>query len=492
MTGTAPPGPELAELAHLSSPIPAAAPGLPSRPRVVVIGAGFGGLTALRRLAKVAADVTLVDKRNFHTFQPLLYQVATAGLDSASIAYPARGVLHRQKTAQFRMGEVVGIDRNAKAVRLADGDRLPYDYLIVASGAVTATFGIPGVDEYGLPLKTLTDAVRLRSHLLSTFEAADAGHADPDKAMTIVVVGGGPTGVELCGGISELITNVLALDHPRLDTAKARIVLVEMTDRLLGSFDPRSSKRALRALGRRGVEIKLGTSVSRVGADYVELKDGSRLGTHTLIWTAGIQASGLGKALGVELDKAGRVPVRSDLSLVEDSDVFVIGDLAAARDPAGNLYPQLAPVAMQQGRHAVRQIEARMFGRQSRTFHYTDKGTMATIGRNSAVAELPGHIRFGGFPAWLAWLGLHLVFLIGFRNRLTVMLDWSWNYLTHQRGARLILPMDSDDAESGTSESGGAEPGTSESGGRESGDAGAAYAGTDATVGSDPTATAAD
>ena len=422
-------------------------PGLPARPKVVVIGAGFGGLTAVRHLLKLAVDVTLVDKRNFHTFQPLLYQVATAGLDSASIAYPARAVLHRQTDANFRLGEVVGIDRAAKVVALADGDRLPYDYLIVASGAVTATFGTPGVDEYGLPLKTLTDAVRLRTHLLSSFEAADAGHVDPDTAMTIVVVGGGPTGVELCGGISELITKVLAPDHPVLDTHKARIVLVEMSDRLLGAFHPRSSERALRALSKRGVEIRLNTSVSKVGQDFVELADGSRIPTHTLIWTAGIQASALGRTLGVELDKGGRVPVGSDLSLAEGEDVFVIGDLAAARDRHGQLYPQLAPVAMQQARHAVSQIGARMFGRPPTPFHYTDKGTMATIGRNSAVAELPGHIRFGGFPAWLAWLGLHLVFLIGFRNRLSVLLDWSWNYLTFQRGARLILPMESDDSE---------------------------------------------
>jgi NADH dehydrogenase len=415
---------------------------------VVVVGAGFGGLTAVRHLLKLAVDVTLVDKRNFHTFQPLLYQVATAGLDSSSIAYPARGVLHRQHGgANFRLGEVVGIDRKAKTVRLADGDHLPYDYLIVASGAVTATFGIPGVDEHGFPLKTLTDAVRLRTHLLATFEAADAGHVDPAPAMTIVVVGGGPTGVELCGGMSELITKVLAHDHPGLDTSRARIVLVEMADRLLGSFHPRSSGRALRALERRGVEVRLNTSVRKVGADFVELADGSHIATQTLIWTAGVQASGLGRTLGVELDKGGRVPVRSDLSLAGDGDVFVIGDLAGARDPAGDLYPQLAPVAMQQARHAVGQIEGRMSRRSPEAFRYFDKGTMATIGRNSAVAELPGHIRFGGFPAWLAWLGLHLIFLIGFRNRLSVLLDWSWNYVTFQRGARLILPMESDDSE---------------------------------------------
>ena len=426
-------------------PIPAAVPGLPGRPRVVVIGAGFGGLTAARRLSRLAVDVTLVDRRNFHTFQPLLYQVATAGLDSASIAYPVRGIVHHQRSLRFRLGEVIGIDRAAREVTLADGDRLGYDYLIVAAGAVTATFGVPGVDEHGLPLKTLTDAVRLRTHLLSAFEAADAGHRDPETAMTGVVVGGGPTGVELCGGISELIKSVLSKDYPQLDTGRARIVLIEMADRVLGGFDPHSSKRALRGLGRRGVEVRLNTSVKSVGEHHVQLADGTHIGTRTLIWTAGIRASDIGSDLGVDLDKAGRVPVGADLSLVSDPHVFVIGDLAAARDPLGQVYPQLAPVAMQQARHAVRQIEARMFNRPGAPFHYRDKGTMATIGRNSAVAELPGHIRFGGFPAWIAWLGLHLLFLIGFRNRLSVLLDWSWNYLTFQRGARLILPMESDD-----------------------------------------------
>ncbi len=439
------------------APIPAAAPGLPARPRVVVIGAGFGGLTAARKLSRLAVDVTLVDRRNYHTFQPLLYQVATAGLDSASIAYPVRGIVHHQPSLRFRLGEVAGIDRAAREVVLADGDRLAYDYLIVAAGAVTATFGVAGVDEYALPLKTLTDAVRLRTHLLSAFEAADAGHLDHQKAMTVVVVGGGPTGVELCGGISELIKTALAKDYPQLDTGRARIVLIEMADRLLGGFDPHSSQRALRSLGRRGVEIRLNTSVKSVGEDYVELADGTHIGTSTLIWTAGIRASPIGADLGVGVDKTGRVPVEADLSLPGDPHLFVIGDLAAARDPLGQLYPQLAPVAMQQARHAVRQIQARMFNRPPTPFRYVDKGTMATIGRNSAVAELPGHIRFGGFPAWLAWLALHLVFLIGFRNRLSVLLDWSWNYLTFQRGARLILPMETDDDPAGVEGRGGSE-----------------------------------
>lgn len=409
------------------------------------MGGGFGGLTAARKLARLPVDVTLVDRRNFHTFQPLLYQVATAGLDSASIAYPVRGIVHRDPGLRFRLGEVAAVDRSARVVHLADGDELPYDYLVLAAGAVTNTFGIPGVEENGLPLKTLTDAVRLRTHLLARFEEADAGHADPDSSMTIVVVGGGPTGVELCGGISELIHRVLGKDHPSLDMSRARIVLVEMTDRLLGGFDPHSAERARKALARRGIELRLGESVRSVSADHVELESGERIAARTLVWTAGVKANPVGEALAVELGRGGRVPVGPDLGLVGDPAVFVVGDLAGARDEHGELYPQLAPVAMQQARHAVRQIEARIFGRETKPFHYRDKGTMATIGRNSAVAELPGHIRFGGFPAWLAWLGLHLVFLIGFRNRLSVLLDWSWNYVTYQRGARLILPMESDD-----------------------------------------------
>jgi NADH dehydrogenase len=415
------------------------------RPQVVVIGGGFGGLTAVRRLAHQGADVTLVDRRNYHTFQPLLYQVATAGLDTSSIAYPLRGVIHRQPSVRFRLGEVVGVDLAARQVVLADGAALTYDQLVLAAGAVTADFGVPGVEEHGLPLKTLTDAMRLRNHLLSVFEDADAHPGAEEGALTIVVAGGGPTGVELCGGIFELVENVLDKDHPQLPMNRVKIIIVEGTDRLLGGFAPASSHRARRALEKRGIDIRLHTLVQRVAADHVELSGGEVIPTRTLVWTAGIKANPLAVSLRVPLDRSGRVPVEADLSLPGHPEVWVVGDLAAAHDPGGGLYPQLAPVAMQQARHVARQMLRRRNGQATEAFHYLNKGTMATIGRNSAVAELPGHLRLGGFPAWLAWLGLHLVFLIGFRNRLSVLLDWSWNYLTYQRGARLILPVESDD-----------------------------------------------
>ena len=413
--------------------------------------------------------MTVVDRRNYHTFQPLLYQVATAGLDSSSIAYPVRGVVHGRDNLDFRVGTVGSVDAVGRRVCLEDGDELAYDWLIVAAGAVTATFGVPGVDEHAFPLKSLTDAIRLRVHLLDRFEEADA---HPDRIgegdLTVVVVGGGPTGVELSGGLAELFYTVLVRDYPRLalcppgplhpgssagrgpqprprPSAPARIVLLEAADRLLGSFHPRSSENALDQLRRRGVEVRLGAAVEEVTADHVRLAGGEVIPARTLVWTAGVRPSPLGARLGLPLGPGGRVAVGPDLAVPERPEVFVIGDLAAASDRHGRLYPQLAPVAMQQARHAVRQIGNRMNGRPTSRFRYIDKGTMATIGRNAAVAELPLGIRFRGFLAWVAWLGLHLVFLIGFRNRMAVLFDWSWNYLTYQRGVRLILPVESDD-----------------------------------------------
>ncbi|HZT66626.1 MAG TPA: NAD(P)/FAD-dependent oxidoreductase [Acidimicrobiales bacterium] len=416
------------------------------RPRVVVVGAGFGGLSCARALAEAPVEVTLVDRRNYHTFQPLLYQVATAGLDAESIAYAVRGMVHRHPALDFRVGTVVGADLDGRHIELTDGERLAYDYLVVAAGAVTADFGIPGVAEHSFPLKTLTDAMRLRAHLLEQFEWADAHRRDEDPAATtVVVVGGGPTGVELCGGLSELIHGVLARDHPHLDLTESRIVLVEATDRLLGGFSAASAESARATLESRGVEVRLGSAVEEVTAEGVRLAGGEFVPTRTLVWTAGVRANPLGAALGLYLSRAGRVEVGPDLSVPGRPEVFVVGDLAAASDEQGQVYPQLAPVAMQQGRHVAKVIGGRLTGRSPGRFHYVNKGVMATIGRNAAVAELPFGIRVRGFPAWIAWLALHLVYLIGFRNRATVLLDWSWNYLTYQRGARLIVPVLTDD-----------------------------------------------
>jgi NADH dehydrogenase len=372
--------------------------------------------------------------------------VATAGLDSSSIAYPVRGVVHGRPNLEFRVGTVESVDTAGRRVRLGDGDELAYDWLILAAGAVTATFGVPGVEEHAFPLKSLTDAIRLRVHLLDRFEEADAHPGRiGDGDLTVVVVGGGPTGVELSGGLAELFHTVLVRDYPLLDFGRTRIVLLEAADRLLGSFGAGSSANALDQLRQRGVEVRLGAAVEEVAADHLRLTGGEVIPTSTLVWTAGVRASPLGGRLGLPLGPGGRVVVGPDLAVPERPEVFVVGDLAAAADRHGRLYPQLAPVAMQQARHAVRQIGNRMKGRPTSRFRYFDKGTMATIGRNAAVAELPLGIRFRGFPAWVAWLGLHLVFLIGFRNRMAVLFDWSWNYLTYQRGVRLILPVASDD-----------------------------------------------
>ena len=420
---------------------------------VVVIGAGFGGLTAARRLAAAAEDrplqVTLLDRRNHHTFQPLLYQVATSGLQPQDVGHPLRPIFglrrrsSRPTAVEVRLGEATAIDRDAHEVRLADGSSLPYDRLVVAAGAVTSDFGVPGVAEHAFTLKSLPEALALRDHVLRQFEqaATDPG-ADPGL-LTFVVAGGGPTGVELAGALAELVDDVLRRDHPRLDLRRVRIVLVEMADRLLGAFHDRSGRYALRALRRRGVEVRLGTALARAEADHVELDDGTTVPTRTLVWVAGVTAAPLAGQLGVPLTRGGRVEVTPTLQLPDDRDVHVIGDVAAARDEHGELLPQLAPVALQQGRYVADRIVADLDGEADDTpFRYVDKGTMATIGRHDAVAELPLGIRFGGPLAWVAWLVLHLLFLVGFRNRVAVFLSWVWNYLTYDRAARLILHAD--------------------------------------------------
>lgn len=407
-----------------------------------MVGAGFGGLIAARALAKTPGlRITLVDRHNYHTFQPLLYQVATAGLAPDSIAYPVRGAIRRHPGVDFRLASVVGVDLDERCVELGDGARLGYAFLVLATGAVTNSFGVPGVDEHCFGLKSLTDAVRLRSHLIEQLELADELGGTPDEElMTVVVVGGGATGVELCGALAELRL-VLAEDHPKLDFARFRVVLLEAADRLVGAFHPSSARSALLSLDRRGIEVRLGESVECVGEGFVRLKSGATIRSRTIVWTAGVRPEPMAAGLGLEHDRAGRVVVGADLSVPGRPEVFAIGDAAACPDGKGGALPQLAPVAMQQARHVARQVARRIEGAEGRPFRYVNKGTMATIGRNAAIAELPGGIRFGGFPAWMAWLGLHLVFLIGFRNRASVLVDWAWSYLTHQRVPRLILPV---------------------------------------------------
>jgi NADH dehydrogenase len=413
------------------------------RVRVVVIGAGFGGLTVARSLAHPSAlvDVVLVDRHNFHTFSPLLYQVATAGVAPDDIAPSLRGVIRRDHNVEFEMVEVIGVDFDSRRVLVADGAPIEYDYLVLAAGAVSSDFGVPGVAEHALHLKSLADAVRVRRTVLCRFEAADR---DPaligDGELRVVVAGGGPTGVELSGALAELFTKVLAKDFRDLDVQQAEVVLVEATDSVLQSFSPPSRAEAVRELRARGVEIRLDAPIASVDGDGVVLRDGTRIAARTVIWCAGVRPSPLADALALPRGGRGGILVGPDLSVETRPEVYVIGDLASAVDRRGRPYPQLAPVAMQQARHVSHSIERRLAGRRTRRFRYVDKGTMATIGRRSAVAELPLHVRLGGTLGWLSWLGLHLVFLIGFRNRIVVLVNWVWNYFTWDRGNRVVMP----------------------------------------------------
>jgi NADH dehydrogenase len=409
-------------------------------PKVVVIGAGFGGLEVARHLRDAPVDVTLVDRNNFHTFQPLLYQVATAGLNAADVAHAVRGVFHGQRNLRFRQATVTGIDWDRRVVALDGHDDLPFDHVVLAAGATVTHFGTPGAAEHGFPLYTLGDAIRLRNHIVERFEAADADRTELDRGgLTFVVVGGGPTGVETAGALAELFSMVFRKDYPGLDVSRARVVLVEMQDHLLAPFAPSSRQHALETLQARGVEVRLGAKVESVTATTVRFADGEVLPSQTLIWAAGVVANPLARAARVAQDRGGRVTVAPDLRIPDHPGGWAVGDVAAIPDGKGALLPQLAPVAMQSGRHVARQIRRLLEGRPTDPFRYWDKGTMATIGRRAAVAELPGRIRLRGGLAWLAWLGLHLVTLVGKRNRLSVLLNWAWNYLTWDRGPRLIL-----------------------------------------------------
>jgi NADH dehydrogenase len=388
-------------------------------------------------------DVILVDARNYHTFQPLLYQVATAGLDGEDVCYPVRAIFGRQRNARIIMGEVVGGDLAARRIDLADGASLDYDELVLAPGAVTNSFGTPGVDRYAFGLKSLGDALRLRSHVLTCFERAEANPELIDGGMlTFVVAGGGPTGVELCGGLAELIDRPLRRDFSHLDVGKAKIILVEATDRLLRMLSPRSSESARSALGKRGVEVKLNAGVAEVGIDRVGLVDGTAIRSRTLVWAAGIKAHPLAASFGLETGRGGRVIVDDYLCVPGRPEVHAIGDLAASLSIDGSVIPQVAPVAIQGGKYTAWLIGERMQGRKPSPFRYRDKGTMATIGRHSAVAELPIGLKLGGAIGWAAWLLLHLIMLIGFRNRANVLVNWAWSYLTFDRASRIIIQRD--------------------------------------------------
>jgi NADH dehydrogenase len=412
-----------------------------ARARVVIIGGGFGGLQAAKALADAPVQVTLVDRRNHHLFQPLLYQVATAALSPADIAQPIRSVLRRQSNVDVVLAGVDAIDVAAKEIVLEEDQqarRLPYDYLILAAGANHAYFGHDEWAPNAPGLKTLEDALDIRRRILLSFEEADR---EPDPArrkalMTFVVVGGGPTGVEMAGAIAEIARFSLARDFRHIDTRDARVVLIEASTELLAAFPDRLSRHALGDLERLGVDVRFGKPVTAIAPHAVTLGD-EIIPANTIIWAAGVQASPLGRSLGVELDRAGRVRINPDLSVPGHPEIYVIGDMASLEDARGRPLPGVAQVAMQQGAWAAANILRAIAGKPGRPFRYRDLGNMATIGRNSAVADIRG-LRLTGFVAWLAWAVVHILNLIGFRNRVLVGLQWLWSYLTLQRGARLI------------------------------------------------------
>jgi len=408
----------------------------------VIVGGGFGGIAAAKTLAGKPVTVTLVDRNNFHTFSPLLYQVATSALAPDDIAPNLRGIVRRSRNIEAHLGRVLDVDLDHHAVIVDNGPPIAYDYLILAAGSVSSDFGVPGVATHAIPLKSLEDATRLRSTVLRRFEEANANPALIDEgALRVVVAGGGPTGVELSGALAELFTKVLAKDFKNLDVSRAEVVLVEAVPAVLGSFSPASQREAVEELEARGVQLRLGTPIARVDGDGVELTDGTRVTARTVVWCAGVRANPIADSLGLARTRLGEIVVNKDLSVPGHPEVFVVGDLAAATDRAGRPYPQLAPVAMQGARHAARSIMRRVRGRGRTTrFRYFNKGVMATIGRRSAVAELPLGVHLAGTLGWLSWLGLHLVFLMGFRNRAVVFLNWAWNYFSWDRGNRIIIP----------------------------------------------------
>jgi NADH dehydrogenase len=407
-----------------------------SRPEVVIIGGGFGGLAAARRLRRVGCRVTLLDRRNHHVFQPLLYQVATAALNPGDIAYPIRAALRKQKNVRVLLASVQSIDTATKTIELENGS-LRYDYLILATGVTHSYFGNDQWAANAPGLKSVEDALEIRRRILLAYEAAER-ETDPKKQgewMTFAVVGAGPTGVELAGALAEIGRHTIARDFRSIDPMRVRVLLIEGQDRVLPSYPTELSAKARTQLERLGVEVLTDTLVTAIDEDGIEFGE-TRIGARTVLWAAGVAASPLATSLGVPLDRAGRVHVQTDLSIPDHPEVFVIGDLMAM-ESGGKPVPGIAPAALQSGRHAAANIANRIDGLSTAPFRYRDKGTLATIGRSAAVAHL-GRLRFSGYFAWIFWWLVHVFFLIGFRNRFLVMFSWAWSYITFQRGARLI------------------------------------------------------
>ncbi|PYK90811.1 MAG: FAD-dependent oxidoreductase [Verrucomicrobia bacterium] len=407
------------------------------KPRVVIIGAGFGGLEAAKKLAGKGVRVTMVDRTNYHLFQPLLYQVATAALSPADIAAPVRAILSKSKNMEVILAEVESIDVNAKKVRMVD-EELDYDYLIVATGARHSYFGHPEWEKLAPGLKSLEDAVEIRRRILLAFEYAEriSDEAARKAAMTFVVVGGGPTGVEMAGAIAEIARYTLAKDFRHIDPSQARVILVEADPWVLAAFPDDLQISARKQLVDLGVEVRTGIHATNLSEEGLQVGD-EFIPCRVKIWAAGNNASFVGHSLGAPVDRVGRVIVNKDLTIPDHPEVQVIGDLANFSHQTGQPLPGVSPVAMQQGRHAAHNILAMIDGRKPQRFWYFDKGSMATIGRNKAVADLK-LIHLSGIPAWLAWLFVHIIFLVGFRNRLTVLFQWAWAYFSFNKGARLI------------------------------------------------------
>jgi NADH dehydrogenase len=406
-------------------------------PRVVIVGAGFGGLTAAKALNGKPFDVTVIDQHNYHLFQPLLYQVATAGLSPAEIASPIRAILSREQNVNVMLGKVSGVDTARREV-LAEGRRIPYNTLILATGAQHAYFGHDDWAAHAPGLKTIDDATYIRRRILLAFEKAET---EPDAAerarlLNFVIVGGGATGVEMAGAIAELANRALAADFRSIDPRSARIILVEAAPRLLTPFDPSLSEAAKKSLEQLGVEVRLGAAVTALDAAGVSM-GAERIEARTVIWGAGVTASPAGSWIGAEMDRAGRVKILPDLSVPGHPDIFVIGDTALLDGADGKPLPGVAPVAKQQGQYVAGLLIARQQGKAEKPFRYRDFGALATIGRSRAVVQIGG-LKINGFIAWLLWSVAHIYFLIGFRNRLIVATNWLWNYVTFQRGTRLI------------------------------------------------------
>ncbi len=431
-----------------------------SKARVVVVGAGFGGLNAARALGKAALQITVIDRKNFHTFQPLLYQVATAGLSPGEIAAPVRSILRSHKNVEVLMAEVTGFDLERRIVQTPDAE-IPYDYLIIAAGATHSYFGHEDWEPLAPGLKTIEDALEIRRRVLLAFELAErqAAAGESELPLNFVVVGGGPTGVELAGTLAEISRHALAHEFRSIDPRRTHILLIEGGPRVLPTYPEDLSRSAEEQLRGLGVEVRTSAMVTLVEPGAVDIGE-TRLPATVVLWAAGVAASPLGKKLGAPVDRAGRVPVQADLSLPGHPEVFVIGDLAAAKDEQGKMLPGVAPVAIQEGKFVAKLIREEVErlgsnrnpegaaplsrsvrqggGFDSRpAFHYWDKGSLATIGRAAAVAQF-GKIHISGFIAWLSWLFVHILFLIGFRNRLLVFIQWAWSYVTYERGARLI------------------------------------------------------